>query len=94
MQDKDLSRRSQGSEKMHMSHEKEDKGKLVVSSKWLYKIKHAVDESVEKYKERFIAKGFSQKEGIDYGEIFSLVARYTTIRSVMSLASVLGWKLH
>jgi len=70
------------------------KGKSVVSSKWLYKIKHAADGSVEKYKARFVARGFSQKEGIDYDEIFAPVARYTTIRSVMSLASVLGWKLY
>ncbi len=60
----------------------------------MYKIKHAADGSVEKYKARFVARGFSQKEGIDYDEIFAPVARYTTIRSIMSLASVLGWKLH
>jgi hypothetical protein len=51
----------------------------VVSFKWIYKIKHAVDGSVEKFKARFIARGFSQKEGIDYNETFSLVARYTSI---------------
>jgi len=70
------------------------KDKSVVSSKWLYKIKHAVDGSVEKYKARFVARGFSQKEGIDYDDIFAPVARYTTIRTVISLAFVLGWKLH
>ena len=40
--------------------------KTVVTSKWLYKIKHAADESTEKYKARFVARGFSQKEGINY----------------------------
>ena len=70
------------------------KGKSIVSSKWLYKIKHAADGSVEKYKARFMARGFSQKEGIDYDEIFAPVAKYTSIRTFMSLASVLGWKLH
>ena len=34
-------------------------GKLVVTSKWIYKIKHAVDGSIEKYKARFMARGFS-----------------------------------
>ena len=34
-------------------------GKSVVSSKWIYKIKHAADGSIEKYKERFVARGFS-----------------------------------
>jgi len=45
---------------------------------------------VEKYKYRFVARGFSEKEGIYYEDNFSLVARYTTIRSIISLASVLG----
>ena len=40
-------------------------GKSIVTSKWIYKIKHAPDGSIEKYKERFVARGFSQKEGID-----------------------------
>jgi hypothetical protein len=70
------------------------KGKSVVSSKWIYKIKHAADGSVEKFKARFVARGFSQKEGIDYEDTFAPVARYTSIRVVIALASVLGWKLH
>jgi hypothetical protein len=69
-------------------------GKSVVTSKWLYKIKHAADGSVEKFKARFVARGFSQKEGIDYDEIFAPVARYTSIRIIISLASVFDWKLH
>ena len=40
-------------------------GKSVVISKWIYKIKHATYGSIEKYKARFVARGFSQKEGID-----------------------------
>jgi hypothetical protein len=36
------------------------KNKDVVSSKWIYKIKHAVDESIEKHKASFVARGFSQ----------------------------------
>ena len=69
-------------------------GKRVVSSKWIYKIKHAADGSIEKYKPRFVARGFSQKEGIDYEETFSLVARYTSIRAIMALASMMKWDLH
>jgi hypothetical protein len=69
-------------------------GKSVVTSKWIYKIKHAVDGSIDKYKARFMARGFSQKEGEDYDETFAPVARYTSIRSIISLVASMGWSLH
>jgi hypothetical protein len=70
------------------------KEKIVVSSKWIYKTKHSVDGSIEKYKARFIAHGFSQKEGIDYEETFSHVARYTSIRDILAIDVVKKWKVH
>jgi hypothetical protein len=57
--------------------------KSVVTSKWIYKIKHTIDGSVEKYKARFVARGFSQAEGVDYDETFDPVARYTSIRTII-----------
>ena len=59
----------------------------MVGSKWIYKVKHRANESVDKYKARFVAKGFSQKEGIDYEETFAPVARYSSIRTIISLAA-------
>jgi len=69
-------------------------GKSIVTSRWLYKIKHAVDGSIEKFKARFVARGFSQVEGVDYEETFAPVARYTSIRSITSVATEMGWKIH
>jgi hypothetical protein len=65
-----------------------------LSSKWIYKIKHVANGSIEKHKERFVARGFSQKEGIDYEETFAPVSRYTSIRTIIALASKMKWKLH
>ena len=67
--------------------------KSIVTSKWIYKIKHAVDGSIEKYESRFVARGFSQKEGIDYEKTFAPVSRYTSIRSVFALAAVMKCKI-
>lgn len=69
-------------------------GKYIVTSKWIFNIKHAADGSINEYKERFVARGFSQKEGVDYDETFALVAGYTSIRTIIALASSMGWRLH
>jgi hypothetical protein len=70
------------------------KGKYVVTSKLIYKIKNVAYGSIKKYKARFVVRGFSQKEGVDYEETFSPVARYTSIKIVISLALVMGWRIH
>jgi hypothetical protein len=68
--------------------------KSMVSSKWIFKIKHAADGSIEKFKAKFVARGFSQRDGVDYKEMFALVAIYASIRVVISIASVMGWRIH
>jgi len=62
-------------------------GKSGVTSRWLYKIKHAVDGSIKKFKVKFVARGLSQIEGVDYDETFTPVARYTSIRSLISIVA-------
>lgn len=63
------------------------KGRKVVGYKWVFKKKIGLDGNVEKYKARLVAKGYSQVEGIYYGEIFSLVAKLTSIRFILSLVA-------
>ena len=63
------------------------KDKSMVSSKWIFKTKNSVDGSIGKFKEIFFVRGFSQKEGIDYEEIFAPVARYTSMKTIIALDS-------
>jgi hypothetical protein len=65
-------------------------GKSVVTSKWIYKIKHTVDGSIKRHEMRFVARGFSQVEGIDYEETSPPLARYTSIRMIISPATSMG----
>ena len=49
---------------------------------------------MEKYKACFVAKGFLEKEDIDYEETFTPVARYSSIWTIISLAAKMGWRVH
>jgi hypothetical protein len=58
-------------------------GRNPIGSKWVFKKKLNVEGKVEKYKARLVAKGYSQVEGIDFGDIFSLVSRLTSIQFML-----------
>ena len=60
--------------------------KSVVVSRWIYKVKQAADGSVEKYKARFVARGFSQIKRIYCDETFSPVTRYSSI-TILALSA-------
>ena len=67
-------------------------GKKVLHNKWVYQIKEERD-GIKRHKAKFFEKGFQQKEGIDYIEIFSSVVKLTTIRLVLGLAANEGLHL-
>ena len=69
------------------------KGKKIVGCKWIFTIKYKADETIERYKARLEAKGFTQTYSIDYQEIFAPVAKMNTIRIILSLATNLDWSL-
>eukprot|EP00253_Pinus_taeda_P028718 PITA_28718 len=68
-------------------------GRKPICSKWVFKKKTNAEGKVEKYKARFVAKGYSQVPGIDFGNIFSPVAKVTSIRLFLSVAGAFDFEV-
>lgn len=68
-------------------------GKNTVGGKWVYAVKRNMDGS-DKYKARYVAKGYSQKYGVDYEETFSPTANMTSVRVLMQKAAQENLTLH
>ena len=70
------------------------KDRKVIGSKWVYRKKEGISEkAATTYKARLVAKKFSQKERVDYDEIFSPVVKHTSIRMLLSLVAQLNMEL-
>lgn len=69
-------------------------GKKTVGCKWVYKVKLKADGSLERYKARIVAKGYTQEYGVDFLETFSPVVRLTTIRCILAISTSKNWFLH
>lgn len=71
-----------------------DTGKKTIGSGWVFKIKRTEDGSIERFKGRFVAKGYSQRPGFDYVEVFAPTVRMSTVRLVVAISAIEGLHLH
>ena len=69
------------------------KGRKLLQCKWIYHTKFTIDGSIDKNKAHLVAKGFSQVEGIEYTETFSLVTKMNSIHLVLYLTASQGWPI-
>jgi ATP-binding cassette subfamily B (MDR/TAP) protein 1 len=70
------------------------RGARPMRSKFIYKTKHDSDGGVERFKARLVVQGFSQREGVDFDEVFAPVAHHATIRVVIAVAAAQRMLVH
>ncbi|WVZ66178.1 hypothetical protein U9M48_015440 [Paspalum notatum var. saurae] len=66
----------------------------IVTGKWVFRHKLRADGSLERYKARWVVRGFTQRPGIDFSETFSPVVKPASIRSVLTIAASRSWPVH
>jgi hypothetical protein len=70
------------------------RGHRVITVKWVFKLKRDEIGAIIKHKARLVARGFLQRDGIDFDDAFAPVARMESVRLLLALATQEGWCVH
>src|SRR5882672_6108546 len=65
----------------------------VIGSRWVFRLKYNTDGTIERRKARLIAKGYNQRPGFEYLEVFVPTVRMSTVRTILALAAIKDWHL-
>lgn len=65
-----------------------------IGIKWVFKVKRGLDGRILKHKARLVVKGYVQKPGIDFEEVFASVDQMETVHIILALAGKNGWLVH
>lgn len=68
-------------------------GHRAIGLKWVFKLKD-LDGNTIKHKVRLVVKGYAQRRGVDFDEVFAPVARMESMRVLIALATHAGWRVH
>ena len=65
-----------------------EKGQIIIPGRWVYKIKHDSNGNIDKFKARYVAKGFKQIEEIEYSDAFAPTSKPETFKILLALSAI------
>lgn len=65
-----------------------------IGNRWVFKVKHREDSTIERYKAQLVDKCYNQIEGLNFFDSFNPIEKLTTIRMLLAFAFAYNWNLH
>ncbi|CAI7837340.1 unnamed protein product [Closterium sp. NIES-53] len=69
------------------------RNKTILTGKWVFRVKTKANGTIDKFKARWVVRGFNQEQGLDFTETFAPVCRHTSLRILLAIAAMNRKKL-